>query len=122
MKVCTQCKEEKSFDNFWKNRRGKNGLCAKCIPCATLTPAQKFATHIKYRYNLTVDQWHSIMIAQQGRCGICEDIMLDPVVDHCHKSGKIREFLCRHCNIAIGAFFDRPDAARNAAHYLEKYI
>ena len=62
-----------------------------------------------------------MLVAQQGRCGLCEDTMLDPVVDHCHKSGKVRELLCRHCNIAIGALLARPNAARNAADYLERH-
>ncbi len=33
MKICTQCKIEKSADLFYKNRKAADGLTYKCIAC-----------------------------------------------------------------------------------------
>ena len=48
------------------------------------------------------------MVYQGGKCAICEtDIFLynmrqRPVLDHDHRSGKPRGFLCNTCNIRLG--------------------
>lgn len=33
MKACTKCKVEKDESEFWKKKRGKNGLDAQCKDC-----------------------------------------------------------------------------------------
>lgn len=33
MKTCSKCKIEKSFDNFYKNKLGKNGFSSRCKEC-----------------------------------------------------------------------------------------
>ena len=42
-------------------------------------------------------------------------------VDHCHKTGKIRQLLCSNCNPAIGFIKDSPELARKMADYLERH-
>jgi len=40
---------------------------------------------------------------QNNLCALCgENIELDPVLDHCHKTGKIRQVLHRGCNSLLG--------------------
>jgi DNA-binding sugar fermentation-stimulating protein len=40
---------------------------------------------------------------QQGRCALCnEPIEDDAVLDHCHKTGKLRRVLHRGCNSMLG--------------------
>lgn len=41
-------------------------------------------------------------------------------VDHDHKSGKFRGWLCDRCNRGIGFFRDDPSKLRRAADYLER--
>ena len=43
------------------------------------------------------------------------------VVDHDHKTGKLRGILCSQCNTALGMVRDSPDVLRRAADYLERY-
>ena len=43
------------------------------------------------------------------------------MVDHCHKSGNIRDGLCQRCNAAIGLFGDDPALMLKAISYLEKH-
>lgn len=39
-------------------------------------------------------------------------------IDHCHKTGKIRGRLCRHCNVGLGHFNDDPHLLFKAVDYL----
>ena len=43
------------------------------------------------------------------------------VLDHCHKSGKFRAWLCSGCNKSLGYMQDDPIIALKAAQYLMKH-
>ena len=47
----------------------------------------------------------------------------DPNVhlDHCHKTGKIRAFLCSNCNRGIGCFHDDISKMKQAILYIESH-
>jgi len=45
-----------------------------------------------------------------------------PVIDHCHRTGEFRGFLCNGCNLAAGYLDDDPRKARALAVYLEGTI
>lgn len=47
-------------------------------------------------------------------CGVKENL----VVDHCHKTNKIRGLLCNHCNRGLGHFKDDPELLEFAKIYL----
>lgn len=56
--------------------------------------------------------------ANMGRpCHICGEPSTD--ADHDHETGVFRGLLCRHCNLALGHFRDRPELLRTAADYVE---
>lgn len=60
--------------------------------------------------------------AQQGLCAICGDEFEgEPMVDHDHKTRKVRGLLCHHCNIGLGMFRDSPRNLRRASEYLTKH-
>lgn len=44
-----------------------------------------------------------------------------PVLDHNHRTGQLRQFLHRGCNVALGIFKDDPSLCRKAAEYLERH-
>lgn len=64
-----------------------------------------------------------MMYAQNGKCAICGDPgtvrILD--LDHNHKSGRVRAYLCNPCNIALGQAHEDPDRLRKMADYLEQH-
>jgi len=42
-------------------------------------------------------------------------------IDHDHKTGKFRGWLCHDCNRSLGQMGDSPRILRNAANYLESH-
>ena len=56
-----------------------------------------------------------------GACEICgrtPDRAL--ALDHCHKTGQFRGWLCGQCNTALGMFQDSPTVMRSAIAYLRR--
>lgn len=41
-------------------------------------------------------------------------------LDHCHKTGKFRGWLCNRCNLGIGCLGDNIQGLRQAIEYLER--
>lgn len=67
---------------------------------------------------LTPEEIDAIRDKQGNLCAICSDP--NPTdLDHCHKTGRIRFLLCKHCNRGLGAFRDNPTYMRKAADLLE---
>lgn len=68
---------------------------------------------------LTPEAVEAIRAKQGGLCAICGDP--DPTdLDHCHKTGRVRWLLCKHCNRGLGAFRDSPVFLKKAASLLEE--
>lgn len=76
---------------------------------------------LKTHYRMTLEEYDAMVLAQEGRCDICSDVLDRPNVDHCHNSGNVRALLCGHCNRGLGYFRDNPEALRAAAAYLEAH-
>lgn len=83
-------------------------------------------THLKRKYNMTLEEYNVILESQNGVCDICKEpesygraTFLS--VDHCHNSNTIRGLLCNNCNRAIGLLKDDIDVLENAVKYLKKH-
>jgi hypothetical protein len=116
-KTCARCKEEKSVDCFRKNKGVKDGLDGWCKSCTKDRSLER-------RYNSSLEEYQNLLNLQNYKCAICDtDKPGGPtnmfVVDHCHKTGKIRGLLCNHCNTGIGKLHDSPVLLRKAAEYIE---
>lgn len=63
-----------------------------------------------------------IEYAFSGKCAICGVPELECnkrlQMDHCHKTGEFRGFLCGKCNKALGLFNDNEEILINALHFL----
>ena len=77
------------------------------------------AQHRRAKYGLEDDDFARMWLDQDGECFIC-GAEADLVVDHCHRSGKVRGLLCGRCNVALGFMRDNPQSLRAAADYLER--
>lgn len=90
---------------------------------------------LKYSYGITIEDYNQMFEQQKGLCLICnkpETIrnkragkvgeIKNLVVDHCHKTGKIRGLLCMNCNQGIGKLQDDINLLQKAIEYLKKYL
>ena len=115
LKRCSKCRDEKPLEAFGKKRYNKDGLNHYCKECERARSKKKYARpeikerkkwyQIKKLYGLTKEEYLAKLETQGGKCMICEnDLMLDKKthVDHCHKTGKVRDILCNDCNLLVG--------------------
>ena len=57
----------------------------------------------KLKYNQVKTYREEQLRTQGQKCALCgEDITDDPVLDHCHKTGLLRQVLHRGCNSLLG--------------------
>ncbi len=73
-------------------------------------------------YKMTPEEYNMMSFKQKGRCAICRkhwtwtDRRL--VVDHDHKTGKVRGLLCFKCNITLGIIEGKIDILKDMVEYL----
>lgn len=136
-KKCSgKCKGLKPLSEFPRDSTRSDGRYAYCKECRSEfrrkhyrdNPEERrkiYARHLKYKYNLTYQEYEALHAEQDGRCAICEDevglIEKHSHVDHCHDSGIVRGILCRACNHLIGGAKDRTDILHSAIRYLERF-
>ena len=70
------------------------------------------------KYALSKDQWLTMYSFQDGRCPLCDKIRT-LVIDHDHKSGRVRGLLCNLCNGRLGKVKDDAGWMRRAVAYLD---
>lgn len=73
---------------------------------------------LKRKYGLSKQDYNRRFSDQQGKCLICLESNHKLVVDHSHKTGKIRGLLCSHCNSLLGFAHDSPERLQSAIRYL----
>jgi hypothetical protein len=79
---------------------------------------------LKRTYGLTIETYYSMLLAQDHKCAICKDTLLEDKtthVDHDHETGKIRDLLCQTCNRGIGSLKDDVHILESALAYLRKH-
>lgn len=148
-RVCKQPKAIDDFCKVSKNSEKRTNCCrdcnkAKCREWYSRNAKQSTARAIKwnkdnqekyrayklwYQYRLTEHQYEAMLLSQGGVCAICfqpettqcRGKAVKMAVDHCHKTGKVRQLLCRRCNQGLGGFRDDPSLMVKAAAYIEKH-
>lgn len=64
-----------------------------------------------------------MLAKQRGVCALCGDPPKRKALalDHCHRTGRVRAFLCHPCNGALGLLKDDPSRCDRAAAYLRSH-
>lgn len=129
-KKCKTCNEEKFLDQF-ELLSGKyyRNECYKCRARKIYhNNPEPFRNQALKRYGLTLQQFNTILISQNGKCAICGTD--DPScggetkksynfhVDHDHETGIVRGLLCAKCNRGLGFFDDNPEKILASYNYL----
>ena len=132
--VCTICGKKQPTKKF--GRRGyyadgtvrRRSACRKCEQAKSpkrkrLSAVAKAVLNAE-THGLAVKEYNRLLQDQDGLCAICyadkgTKTGRGLALDHCHKTGKIRGFLCSNCNTGLGLFQDSAFILRKAAIYLE---
>jgi hypothetical protein len=105
--VCEKCYKIADYPLVY---RRPSFRCAEC----------RYKGDIAKKYGMTFDECDALLTSTD-RCQICDQKPEKKlVVDHCHKTGKVRGLLCQQCNLGLGAFRDNQDILDRAKLYLNK--
>jgi hypothetical protein len=138
-KRCCECGKRKILRLFHRCKTGTYGAQGKCKRCHKKGAQEWRTSHpeysgqraasgywhsyrwerIKQRYGLERHEYESLLKKQGGLCAICggENNGKHLVVDHDHKTGKVRGLLCGGCNHALG-FIEKRGWKEAATEYL----
>ena len=114
---CIDCKEEKQASKFGVRGTSKTGRDKICLDCRR---TKTYSYRLKTQYDLSLDQYLLMIESINGICPICTESGHKLVVDHCHKTGKVRGLLCDICNRLLGHARDSKEILDRAKEYLSK--
>jgi len=77
------------------------------------------------KYGLDEEGYDTLLQKQDGGCAICgakeNGKKMNFVIDHDHKTGKVRGLLCTQCNAGLGNFGETLSVFHCAIRYLESF-
>lgn len=101
--------------------RKEKVLCSHNKQIHNPTDKKKYY-RIKSKYGITPEQYNLLKQNQNNKCKICgkDEAMTRNglVIDHDHKTGKVRGLLCSSCNTGLGRFKDSVNYLEQAIKYL----
>lgn len=120
-KICNRCHVLKPIEEFKKNQTQKGGRVIRrpsCQSCRLDIDRRYVPAHIKKAAEKNRPAKGSVW-----RCPICEkqtivDVTVKLVLDHDHRSGKTRGYICDSCNTGLGRFRDDRIYLENAIKWL----
>jgi hypothetical protein len=121
---CRNCGADITGAHF--NRRFCGDKCKKA-DLLKRNPDYFYNYSLNRYYGMDRDTYNAMGELQGWLCCICGDPPSADgnggklVVDHCHKTGKVRALLCSMCNKGIGMLRDDADLADKASKYLREY-
>lgn len=104
--ICKDCEKKNHQEYYRRNRSKKIHRRSK----------------LKINYAMTEKDFDKLFEEQEGACAICKESDVKLVVDHDHKTGKVRKLLCNRCNHGLGRFKDSIPLMRQAITYLEEHL
>jgi hypothetical protein len=109
-KQCSKCGKDKPLSEFAPNRIGKGGRVSWCKVCMA-------------EHNSTArrNKAKAAGYPPDNTCQICFQVSTKTLsLDHNHKTGKFRGWLCNNCNTGLGMFKDSPEILQRALLYLRQ--
>jgi len=84
---------------------------------------------LRYEFDISLKEYEKIFEEQKGLCAICGNPekekrasrLIRLAIDHNHQTGKIRELLCKRCNVVLGFVEEDIDLLLNFINYLRKH-
>jgi hypothetical protein len=87
------------------------------------TYAYRRKVRLKHDYGLAPENVVAMYVAQEFKCAICgKEVPYSKLeIDHNHKTGKVRQLLCKRCNTMVGYAEMDPEKMRPYREYLERH-
>jgi hypothetical protein len=130
--ICSLCKKQKKLEG--------GGICGNCyfkteiaVDPEKLKAYQSIARarHLLRKYKMTLEEYASLLVKQNGKCAICGvsdngktrdgKNNLPFMVDHDHLTGENRGLLCAACNFLVGLLEANHMCYEAVKIYLDKY-
>lgn len=148
MKYCPKCKLTKGRFEFYVRNASPDKMGGTCKACDDQRHRDFIAQnrelvrekrkdyrrrnkkHIQMvkrlsRFGMPIIEQVALLKKQRNRCAICythsSKLWRHLALDHDHKNGINRGFLCDTCNRSLGLLKDSVDILKSAIKYLRKY-
>ena len=145
VKTCTKCGETKSESDFYWAKKTKRWRSSQCKSCTQAYEKAKYAANPEPNKTRNSKWYHAggnhvrrvraygtdgvaMMAAQGAKCAICGVAFSNPGdpeanklvahLDHSHRTGEPRGWLCRKCNLLLGLADDNATLLLKAVEYL----
>jgi hypothetical protein len=127
------CGVEKQITEFYmrdKKTGRRHSACKECDKARVkarhqANPERTRNNDLKRNYGITLQEHREMYENQSGRCAICkkegDGKWKKLCVDHDHKTGKVRQLLCRRCNMVLGQVYDNISLLEEHIKYLNKH-
>ena len=132
-RTCMTCGVEKNILEFYmrdKKTGKRHSACKECDKARVkarhqANPERTRNNDLKRNYGITLQEHQEMYEKQNGHCAICkgegDGKWKKLCVDHDHKTGKVRQLLCRNCNMVLGQVGDNKNLLEEMIKYLQKH-
>ena len=127
------CGVEKQITEFYmrdKKTGRRHSACKECDKARVkarhqANPERTRNNDLKRNYGITIQEHQQMFEEQNGVCATCKSPgdgkWKKLCVDHDHKTGKVRQLLCRRCNMILGQAYDDISLFEEYIKYLQKH-
>ena len=132
-RTCMTCGVEKNILEFYmrdKKTGRRHSACKECDKARVkarhqANPERTRNNDLKRNYGITLQEHQEMYKNQNGVCAICkgegDGKWKKLCVDHDHETGKVRQLLCRNCNMVLGQVGDNINLLEEMIKYLQKH-
>ena len=132
-RTCMTCGVEKNILEFYmrdKKTGRRHSACKECDKARVkarhqANPERTRNNDLKRNYGITLQEHQEMYKNQNGVCAICkgegDGKWKKLCVDHDHKTGKVRQLLCRNCNMVLGQVGDNANLLEEMIKYLQNH-
>ena len=132
-RTCMTCGKQKLATDFYVRNKVNMVRHSSCKECDKErvrkrhqdNPERTRNNDLKRNYGITITEHRQMFEEQNGACAICKGEgngkWKKLCVDHDHSTGKVRELLCRNCNMVLGQVGDNVSILEEMIKYLQKH-
>lgn len=125
-KICNLChiikNQSTEFEYNQNDKQGRPTTRPSCRNCRVKINGKNMPKSERDRMNAIKPRPHELF-----KCPICQklsipDVTANIVIDHDHRTGLAREWICDSCNTGIGRFQDSPEMLEKISRYIKSHM